>query len=373
MGRARIRRPRPLRKAGARRLSGRAVLDHHPAQARELPPRLRGLRSGGGRPLRRRADRSPDARSRHRAEPRQDRGRGRERAGVARRRGARGFFAFPVAVRGRAAGPEPADEPRPCAGGDRTLPKTVERPQGGGLRLLRPDHRLRLHAGGRHDQRPPRRLLPPRRMRGARPTSVMPLAPQPKPARAWQRMLSGRRLDLLDPSPLDVELEDIAHGLARVARWNGQTAGPHIFSVAQHSLLVEAIGGHLEPALPPPARLALLLHDAPEYVIGDMISPFKAVIGGAYKAIEMRLLAAIHVRFGLPAELSAAQTRLAKRADRIAAFLEATRLAGFSREEALKFFGRPVPLPPDIDGFLAPWPVERGEKRYLARVKALGG
>jgi len=201
----------------------------------------------------------------------------------------------------------------------------------------------------------------------------MPLAPQPKPARAWQRMLSGRRLDLLDPSPLDVELEDIAHGLARVARWNGQTAGPHIFSVAQHSLLVEAIGGHLEPALPPPARLALLLHDAPEYVIGDMISPFKAVIGDAYKAIEMRLLAAIHVRFGLPAELSAAQTRFAKRADRIAAFLEATRLAGFSREEAPKFFGRPVPLPPDIDGFLAPWPVERSEKRYLARVKALGG
>ena len=116
-----------------------------------------------------------------------------------------------------------------------------------------------------------------------------------------------------------------------------------------------------------------MLHDAPEYVIGDMISPFKAVIGDAYKAIEMRLLAAIHVRFGLPAELSAAQTRLAKRADRIAAFLEATRLAGFSREEALKFFGRPVPLPPDIDGFLAPWPVERSEKRYLARVKALGG
>ena len=121
-------------------------------------------------------------------------------------------------------------------------------------------------------------------------------------ARAWQRMLSGRRLDLLDPSPLDIEIEDIAHGLARVARWNGQTAGPHIFSVAQHALLVEAIARALEPALPPRARLALLLHDAPEYVIGDMISPFKAVIGDAYKAVEMRLLAAIHVRFGLPAE-----------------------------------------------------------------------
>ncbi len=185
-------------------------------------------------------------------------------------------------------------------------------------------------------------------------------------------MLSGRRLDLLNPSPLDVEVEDIAHGLARVARWNGQTAGPHIFSVAQHSLLVEAIGGHLEPALPNPGRLTLLFHDAPEYVIGDMISPFKAVIGDVYQGVEARLLAAIHVRFGLPAETSAALKRLAKRADRIAAFLEATRLAGFSREEALKFFGRPTPLPAEIDGYLTPWPVERSEKRYLARVKALG-
>src|SRR3954447_24281558 len=178
----------------------------------------------------------------------------------------------------------------------------------------------------------------------------MPLAPQPKSARAWQRMLSGRRLDLLDPSPLDVEIEDIAHGLARVARWNGQTAGSDIFSVAQHSLLVEAIGSCLDPDLPDAARLALLLHDAPEYVIGDIISPFKAVIGDAYRAVETRLLAAIHIRFGLPAEPSPAAPihtdsalppepspavrRLAKRADRIAAFLEATRLAGFSRDEA---------------------------------------
>ena len=143
--------------------------------------------------------------------------------------------------------------------------------------------------------------------------------------------------------------------------------------MAQHSLLVEAIGGHLEPSLPPPARLALLLHDAPEYVIGDMISPFKAVIGDVYKGVEARLLAAIYVRFGLPPEPSAALQRLAKRADRIAAFLEATRLAGFSREEAIRFFGRPVPLPAELDAFLTPWPVEKCEKRYLARVKALGG
>ena len=118
--------------------------------------------------------------------------------------------------------------------------------------------------------------------------------------RVWQRMLSGRRLDLLDPSPLDIEIADIAHGLARVARWNGQTSGAHIFSVAQHTLLVEAVMREQAPRVDARLRLAALLHDAPEYVIGDMISPFKAVIGGDYKVVEKRLLAAIHIRFGLP-------------------------------------------------------------------------
>jgi len=192
-----------------------------------------------------------------------------------------------------------------------------------------------------------------------------------KDARAWQRMLSGRRLDLLNPSPLDIEVDDIAHGLARVARWNGQTAGTHIFSVAQHSLLVESIAGHLEPEMPMAWRLAVLLHDAPEYVIGDMISPFKAVIGEAYKAVETRLLAAIHLHFGLPAEPSGALKRLIKRSDRQAAFLEATRLAGFSREEAIKFFGRPEPLAPGIDEFLDPWPIAEAQQRYLSRVAEL--
>jgi 5'-deoxynucleotidase YfbR-like HD superfamily hydrolase len=194
-----------------------------------------------------------------------------------------------------------------------------------------------------------------------------------KAARAWQRMLSGRRLDLLDPSPLDVELEDIAHGLARVARWNGQTSGPHVFSVAQHCVLVEAIAGHMEPALSGSSRLVVLLHDAPEYVIGDMISPFKAVIGDAYKAVEKRLLSAIHLRFGLPALTLAALNRLTKRADCVAAFLEATRLAGFSREEALRFFGRPVPLPRDVEALLAPWSAGKAEARYRERVLVLAG
>src|SRR6185436_14084239 len=157
-------------------------------------------------------------------------------------------------------------------------------------------------------------------------------------ARAWQRMLSGRRLDLLDPSALDVEIEDIAHGLARVARWNGQTSGPHIFSVAQHTLLVEVIARR-RTSLDRRARLAILLHDAPEYVIGDMITPFKAVIGDSYKAVERRLLSAIHLRFGLPAALPAELTRLIKSADRAAAHLEATKLAGFAEAEARRFFG----------------------------------
>ncbi|MBZ6076207.1 HD domain-containing protein [Microvirga puerhi] len=189
-----------------------------------------------------------------------------------------------------------------------------------------------------------------------------------KETRVWQRMLSGRRLDLINPSPLDVELDDIAHGLARVARWNGQTEGSHIFSVAQHSLLVEAIADHLDPGLPPLSRLAVLLHDAPEYVIGDIISPFKAVIGDAYKSVEGRLLGAIHLHFGLPAEPTATLKRFIKRADRQAAYLEATRLAGFSREEAIKIFGRPEPMPRAVQSFLDPWPVAEAEARYRERV-----
>ncbi|MCV3210363.1 HD family hydrolase [Mesorhizobium sp. YC-39] len=161
------------------------------------------------------------------------------------------------------------------------------------------------------------------------------------PPRAWQRMLSGRRLDLLDPSPLDIEISDIAHGLARVARWNGQTSGDHAFSVAQHSLLVEALFCELAPDAPADARLAALLHDAPEYVIGDMISPFKSVMGGSYKDCELRLQRAIHLRFSLPAELGAGLRKEIKRADQIAAYYEATLLAGFSTTEATEYFGRP--------------------------------
>ena len=173
--------------------------------------------------------------------------------------------------------------------------------------------------------------------------------------RAWQRMLSGRRLNLLDPSPLDIEIEDIAHGLARVARWNGQTIGPHAFSVAQHSLIVESVVTELAPRSGRQARLMALLHDAPEYVVGDLISPFKAAVGIDYKDFERTLLAAIHIRFGLPSRAPNELLAVIKRADRISAHQEATQLAGFSAAEAKRFFGtlptglkkrRLVPLAP---------------------------
>ena len=160
----------------------------------------------------------------------------------------------------------------------------------------------------------------------------------PQKPRAWQRMLSGRRLDLLDPSPLDVEIEDIAHGLARVARWNGQTKGEHGFSVAQHCVLVERITADLNPSLTRQARLTALLHDAPEYVIGDLISPFKVAIGIDYKALELKLQSAIHIRFGLPGKVPLTLTTLLKKADLISAFFEATQLAGFELEIAKRLF-----------------------------------
>ncbi|MCL3881589.1 HD family hydrolase [Marivita sp. GX14005] len=162
-----------------------------------------------------------------------------------------------------------------------------------------------------------------------------------KPPRAWQRMLSGRRLDLLDPTPVDIEIEDIAHGLAFVARWNGQTFGDYAYTVAEHSLLVETLFSRLCPRAKPRERLTALLHDAPEYVIGDMISPVKAAVGPGYGALDERLTAAIHRRFGLAAETPARLKKQIKKADRISAWMEATQIAGFTQAEADKFFGKP--------------------------------
>ncbi len=163
------------------------------------------------------------------------------------------------------------------------------------------------------------------------------------PPRAWQRMLSGRRLDLLDPTPMDIEIDDIAHGLAFVARWNGQTVGDFPYSVAEHSVLVEVLFRRMQPKAPVKWQLAALLHDAPEYVIGDMISPVKSAIGPNYDELDQRLTAAIHIRFGLPAVLPKTVKIAIKKADKISAYLEATRIAGFSEAEAEKIFGKPKP------------------------------
>ncbi|HLS19733.1 MAG TPA: HD family hydrolase [Paracoccaceae bacterium] len=189
--------------------------------------------------------------------------------------------------------------------------------------------------------------------------------------RAWQRMLSGRRLDLLDPSPLDVEIEDIAHGLARVARWNGQTIGEHPYTVAEHSLLVERLVLRLKPKATPAERLEALLHDAPEYVIGDMISPFKAALGLDYQEFEDRLARAVRMRFGLT-EPDEKLARLVKRADRASAYFEAVQLAGFGVAEAGRIFGRPR-FQGASEFRLESRPINEVQSAFLARFHELMG
>ena len=194
------------------------------------------------------------------------------------------------------------------------------------------------------------------------------------PARAWQRMLSGRRLDLLNPAPADIDIDDIAHGLARVARWNGQTVGAHALSVAQHALVVEDIAISRNGDWPIQWRLAALLHDAPEYVVGDLISPFKTAIGLDYKAFELRLLAAIHSRFAIPVDLPSDVHSEIKVADRIAAYFEATRLAGFTTDEARVYFGEPGVLAPPVAaalGTMEPWPASHAQAMFLKRFRDL--
>lgn len=208
----------------------------------------------------------------------------------------------------------------------------------------------------------------------------MPSDQQSKPVlsftrpRAWQRMLSGRRLDLIDPSPADIEIEDIAHGLARVARWNGQTSGEHAFSVAQHALVVEEIAAALHPDWGRDWRLAALLHDAPEYVIGDLISPFKAAIGLDYRTFEQRLQAAVHARFSIPHPLPETISLVIKSADRIAAYFEATLLAGFAVDEAELYFGPRTELPHQVGSRLSQLsarPPSAMQAEFLSRFRLL--
>ncbi len=201
------------------------------------------------------------------------------------------------------------------------------------------------------------------------PATVDPASGRP---RVWQRMLSGRRLDLLNPSPLDIEIDDIAQGLSRLARWNGQTWGEWPFSVAQHAVLVEHVAGTMRASTPKRWRLAILMHDAPEYVLGDLISPFKAAVNEDYKELEDRLYTAVLLRFGLPGELPRWVRNLTKRADRAAAYLEGTRLAGFEAEEAKQLFGRPRDLKRLAAGAeLDPWHPKEAKRRFLKRFAEL--
>lgn len=187
--------------------------------------------------------------------------------------------------------------------------------------------------------------------------------------RAWQRMLSGRRLDLINPSAMDIEIEDIAHGLSRVARWNGQTTGDHAFSVAQHSVIVEQIARTLQPDADRQWLLSALVHDASEYVVGDMISPFKNALGINYRAFEDKLMQAIHIRFGLPAVISPQLKKFIKRADKISAYLEATQIAGFSHEESRKFFGPPPLTVQDL--VIRPVPPNEAKRIFVQRFNEL--
>jgi len=197
---------------------------------------------------------------------------------------------------------------------------------------------------------------------------VLPKTAKGAPKRAWQRMLSGRRLDLLDPSPFDVEIEDIARGLARVARWNGQTSGDHAFSVAEHSVVVEDLFSTLNPKSTREERLTALLHDAAEYVIGDMISPFKNALGLDYKDVEARIEEAIHIRFGLPPKMPPSLKKTIKQCDIYCAWFEATQIAGFDPVEADKFFLAP---PRDIKLIINPMSVVKAEAAFLAKFKGL--
>ena len=159
--------------------------------------------------------------------------------------------------------------------------------------------------------------------------------------RAWQRMLSGRKLDILSPSPFDIEIEDIALGLSRVTRWNGQTTGKYPYSVAQHSVLVEELFKIEYPDLDKKWYLAALLHDAPEYVIGDLITPFKYALNNSYRFVEDNLMKAIYLRFGLPALLPRNIESKIKKIDKSLAWFEAVDLAGYKEKEASKIIKKP--------------------------------
>ena len=189
-----------------------------------------------------------------------------------------------------------------------------------------------------------------------------------KKTRSWQRMLSGRRLDLLNPSPLDIEIEDIARGISRVARWNGQTSGEYPLSVAQHSVIVAELLKSYSENIEIKWQLAALLHDAAEYIISDMITPLKSFLGEEYIQLEEKIQIAINIRFSLPGEIPKKIYKLIKNCDRQTAFIEAIQLAGFTLKEAKKTLKMPKLIP---DYKIIPISANKAEKLFLKKFKEL--
>lgn len=101
------------------------------------------------------------------------------------------------------------------------------------------------------------------------------------------RTVSGRYVNLLDPDPETIDIEDIAYAQAHTPRFGGHLPAP--YTVAEHSM---------EVARMVPTRQALL-HDASEAYLCDLPSPLKAMVPD-YRAIEERMMHAIARRFGFP-------------------------------------------------------------------------
>ena len=201
------------------------------------------------------------------------------------------------------------------------------------------------------------------------------------PARAWVRLYSGKRLDLLNPTPFDWEDSDLAIGLARTYRWGGHSAWELPLSVAQHSLLVLALRRLWFPGVDDPrADLRELLHDADEGLLGfDCISVVKPFLGQAYRKLAESLEAAVALRYRL-APWTEADKKPHKRADRVAAASEAVHVVGWTRKEVRATLGiahQPLTFDPltAIYGGTAwePWAPTLAAERFLRQLHDLSG
>ncbi len=196
--------------------------------------------------------------------------------------------------------------------------------------------------------------------------------------RAWVRLPSGKRLDLLHPTPFDWDDADLAVGLARTYRWGGHSAWPLPLSVAQHSLLVLAMHRQGARRTDPAAEHRELLHDADEGLLGfDCISVVKPFLGASFRALTADLQRAVALRYGIKA-FAPAERKAHKRADRVAAASEAVHVVGWTREEVRTTLRIPFePLADDplvaVYGGTAwePWPPTLAADRFLTELQGL--